>query len=90
MSKELHKDVRSMTQIVTDLGLSSTDINGMICSRDSSKRTTVIVSDCGDAWERHKDWVTGDKETPLRNMNFTNLFTMPMRKIKIRKMLIKF
>ena len=86
MSKELHKDVRSMTQTVTNLGLSSTDINGMICSRDSSKRTTVIVSDCGDAWETHKDWVTGDKETPLRNMNGKKAFILPGSSISADRM----
>ena len=86
MSKELHKDVRSMTQTVTNLGLSSTDINGMICSRDASKLSTVIVSDCGDAWERHKDWVTGDSENPLRNMNGKKAFILPGSSISADRM----
>ena len=86
MSKELHKDVRSMTQTITDLGLSSTDINGMICSRDATKLSTVIVSDCGDAWSKHTALVEGDNLTPLRTLNNKKAFILPGSSISLDKM----
>jgi hypothetical protein len=77
MSKKLHIDVRPMTTIIANLGLTSTDINGMICARNASEVATVIVSDCVDAWTKHTNMIEGDDETPLRNYNKKKAFIMP-------------
>lgn len=86
MSKRMHKDVRSMTNIITNIGLTSTDINGMICARNAREATTVIVSDCGDAWTRHKEMIEGDSETPLRNYKKKKAFIMPGSTITAERM----
>ena len=62
MSKKIHKDVRSMSNIVSDLGISKTDIIGMICSTNGSELSTVLASENGTRYNELAELLEGDSE----------------------------
>ena len=62
MSKRIHKDVRNMSNIVSDLDISKTDIIGMICSANGSELSTVLASENCTRYDELGNLLEGDSE----------------------------
>ena len=86
MSKEIHKDVRPMKHITGLLGITTTDIVGMICSGDCTKLSTVLVSEDATIYEKHREKLEGDDMTPILNYKDKKAFIMAGSTITSDKM----
>lgn len=89
MSKEIHKDVRSMQSIIDSLGITTTDINGMICSGDCTKLSTVLVTQDKTKYEEHKDIIEGDHDLPIHTYKGKKAFIMTGSTVSADKMKIE-
>ena len=83
---KIHEDVRSMNNIVSSLGITSTDINGMICSGDALSYTTVLVSEDETSYVKHQGILEGDTETPIINYKNKKAFIIPGSNITADKL----
>tara|TARA_R100001440_G_scaffold26444_1_gene43071 strand:- start:1017 stop:2090 length:1074 start_codon:yes stop_codon:yes gene_type:complete len=83
---KIHEDVRSMNNIVSSLGIASTDINGMICSGDALSYTTVLVSEDETSYIKHQEILEGDTETPIINYKNKKAFIIPGSSITADKL----
>ncbi len=86
MSKEIHKDVRPMKHIIGLLGITTTDIVGMICSGDCTKLSTVLVSEDATKYEKYTEHLEGDDKVPILNYKDKKAFIMAGSTITSDKM----
>tara|TARA_R100000654_G_scaffold1300_1_gene4727 strand:+ start:14918 stop:16015 length:1098 start_codon:yes stop_codon:yes gene_type:complete len=89
MSKEIHKDVRSMQSIIDSLGITTTDKNGMICSSDCTKLSTVLVTEDKTKYEEHTEIIEGDHELPIHTYKGKKAFIMTGSSVSADKMKIE-
>ena len=83
---KIHKDVRDLTAEINNLGITSTDIVGMICSGNCLEVTTVLASESADAWNKYTDILSGDSENPIHIYKDKKAFIIPGSAISGEKM----
>lgn len=86
MSKKIHKDIRNMSHIVSDLGISKTDIIGMICSASGSELSTILASENATRYNELAELLEGDCEQCVTTYKDKKAYVIPGSNISADKL----